>query len=66
MLEELDQLLAELELALDLLQWEVVALVERAEMDPMVELSEQSAVDQLVLSPLRSLELFENQLGFEE
>ena len=66
MLEELDQLLAELELALDLLQWEVVALVERAEMDPMVELSEQLAVGQLALSPLQSLELFENQLGFEE
>ena len=66
MLEELDQLLAELELALDLLQWEVVALVERAEMDPKAGLLEQSVADQPVLSPLQSLELFENQLGFEE
>ena len=71
-MQELDQLLAELELGVDLFQLEVVELVEQAEMDPMEELQEQKVEDQWVTvrlefqSPLQSLELFENQLGFEE
>ena len=71
-MQELDQLLVELELGVDLFQLGVVELVEQAEMGPMEELQEQKVGDQWVTvrlefqSPLQSLELFENQLGFEE
>ena len=71
-MQELDQLLVELELGVDLFQLAVAELVEQAEMDPMEELQVQKVEDQWVTvrlefqSPLQSLELFENQLGFEE